>query len=30
MVGFNSYSYFSKCFQNQFCELPRDFQKSKS
>lgn len=28
MVGFNSPSYFSKCFQKQFGELPRDFQKA--
>ena len=25
LVGFNTPSYFSKCFQNQFGLLPRDF-----
>ncbi|GGF45300.1 hybrid sensor histidine kinase/response regulator [Echinicola rosea] len=27
-VGFNSPSYFSKCFQKQFGELPKDFSKN--
>jgi AraC-like DNA-binding protein len=29
MVGFNSPSYFSKCFQQQFGILPKDFQEQK-
>ena len=29
MVGFNSPSYFAKCFQQQFGILPRDFQEQK-
>ncbi|MCH7397019.1 response regulator [Belliella sp. DSM 107340] len=28
MIGFNSPSYFSKCFQKQFGELPKDYQKN--
>lgn len=26
MIGFNSPSYFAKCFQQQFGVLPKDFQ----
>lgn len=29
MVGFNSPSYFAKCFQQQFGILPKDFQEQK-
>jgi AraC-like DNA-binding protein len=30
IVGFNSVSYFSKCFQKQFGLLPKDFEKSRT